>query len=350
MPNGVDVEAFLAATGPILDVRSPGEFARGHLPGAVSFPLFSDAERAEVGTCYKQEGRDRAIELGLKVVGPKLTEWAIQGKALAQEGQVRVHCWRGGMRSSSMAWLLATAGLRVTLLTGGYKAFRQWIRTVLAQPKPIMILGGMTGVGKTAVLQALAELGEAVLDLEGLANHRGSSYGGLDLPPQPTTEQFENLVAMAWRSLPPDPDRPVWIEAESRGIGVCRIPAELFEQMQTAPMLELVRSPAERIAYLEQVYGGANRAALLTATARIQKRLGGQRTQEAIAAIQANDLPRAIAIVLSYYDKTYRYNLERHPREVHPMDVTGLSMTAAAIAVRDHWRDGLDFAVEGLMS
>jgi tRNA 2-selenouridine synthase len=328
MPHSLSTDEFLNHPGVILDVRSPGEYNHGHIPGAESFPLFSNEERAQVGTCYKQRGRESAIELGLELVGPKLAGFVRQANEMSPDRVVRVHCWRGGMRSGSMAWLLETAGLSVTTLVGGYKGFRRWVRQTLAIPKPIITLGGMTGTGKTTVLQALAEQGEQVLDLEAIAHHRGSSYGSLGLPPQPSTEQFENLIAMQWTHL--SPDRPVWIEAESRGIGSCRIPAELFEPMAHAPILQLECSRSERIQNLLRDYGEARPDELIAATERLRKRLGGDRTQRAIAQIQEGRLATAIDIVLDYYDRTYCYGLSRREVPVYPIDITGLGTQQAA--------------------
>jgi tRNA 2-selenouridine synthase len=328
MAPSLTVTDFLSTPGMILDVRSPGEYEQGHIPGAVSFPLFTNEERAQVGTCYKQVGRDEAIELGWEIAGPKAADLIRAAKALAPQRQVRMHCWRGGMRSGSMAYLLEMAGFEVQVLEGGYKAFRRWLRQQIARPKPIITLGGMTGTGKTAVLAALAQQGEQVLDLEHHANHRGSSYGSLGLPPQPSTEHFENLVGMDWVRL--DPQRPVWIEAESSRVGTCRVPDELFQQMMAAPVLEIVRSRAERIRLLEADYGDADPEALVEATQRIHKRLGGDRTQRAIADIRRGDLAPAIDLVLNYYDKTYRYDLERRPGPIYSVDVAEASATAAA--------------------
>jgi tRNA 2-selenouridine synthase len=179
----------------------------------------------------------------------------------------------------------------------------------------------MTGTGKTEVLQALALRGEQVLDLEGIAQHRGSSYGHLSLPPQPTTEQFENTIALQWFQF--QSDRPVWIEAESRQVGTCRIPPELFQQMEQSPILELQRSQQERIEYLAKLYGAAGTAALLEATDRIRKRLGSEKTDRVKQAIEQGDLPRAIEWVLSYYDKTYSYDLQRRSVPRFPVEVTG---------------------------
>lgn len=314
---------FLGAPGLILDVRSPGEYEHGHIPGAICFPLFSNEERTQVGTCYKHRGREAAVELGLAIVGPKLVEFVSTAKQLVPDRHVRLHCWRGGMRSGSMAWLLETAGFKVGVLEGGYKAFRRWVRSTLAVPKPIITLGGMTGTGKTAILQELAHHGEQILDLEHWAHHRGSSYGALGLPAQPSTEQFENLLALAWADL--KPDHPVWIEAESRMVGTCRIPDELFGPMRQAPIVQIERSQAERLQILLAVYGEADREALITATERIARRLGGQHAQVAVEAIRVGDLATAIEIVLTYYDKTYVYDLRQRQVPCYSVNLTGLN-------------------------
>jgi len=333
MPDSLSPQAFLQQHGPVFDVRSPGEFAKAHIPGAINLPLFDDEERAAVGTCYKQQGRDEAVEMGLEFVGPKMAKLVKDAKAVAgaSPDTLRLHCWRGGMRSSSVAWLLETAGLKVSLLQGGYKAYRNWVRETVTGPRPIWILGGMTGTGKTLVLQALATLGEQVLDLEGLANHRGSSYGNVCLPPQPSTEHYENLVAEQWDAF--DPGRRVWIEAESRLVGRCRVPPELFEQMEQSPVLEIQRQTAERIALLEQIYGEADRQELVEATQRIGRRLGPQNTKAAVDAIGEGNLAPAIALVLNYYDKAYTYDLERRSVPRYSLDVAGLSPLETAQAL-----------------
>jgi tRNA 2-selenouridine synthase len=323
MPQVLTADEFLNAPGVILDVRSPAEYEQGHIPGAVSFPLFSDEERAQVGTCYKQQGQEKAIELGLAIVGPKLAHFVTQAKTIAPTRQVRLHCWRGGMRSSNMALLLETAGMKVSLLEGGYKAFRRWVRTTLATPRKILVLAGMTGTGKTAVLSALAERGEQVLDLEQLANHRGSSYGNLGLPAQPTTEHYENLIALTWQQF--DSQRPVWLEAESRQVGTCRIPTEIFQPMMQADVIQIERSYAERLSLLLKDYGQVDINELIAATERLKKRLGGERTQRAIEAIQKGDSATALQIVLAYYDKTYRYDLQQRQPCLCTINLTGLT-------------------------
>ncbi|NEQ47995.1 MAG: tRNA 2-selenouridine(34) synthase MnmH [Leptolyngbya sp. SIOISBB] len=328
MVKRLAIHDFLAAAGPLVDVRSPGEYEQGHIPGAISYPLFTNAERAQVGTCYKQQGREVAVELGFDLLGPKLGDLVRQAKAIAPDRTLRVHCWRGGMRSGGMAWGLEMAGFQVTTLSGGYKAYRRLAREVFSTPRQIIVLGGMTGTGKTQILHALAAQGEQVLDLEGLANHRGSSFGSLDMPPQPSTEHFENLICDRLAQL--DPRQPVWIEAESKRVGTCRVPSELFQQMEVAPTLEIVRPLEERLDILVQVYGETNREELIAATERIRKRLGGQRTQSAVDMIR-QESPREVGkIVLDYYDRTYRYDLERRQQVIPQIDVTGHDAPAAA--------------------
>jgi tRNA 2-selenouridine synthase len=181
----------------------------------------------------------------------------------------------------------------------------------------------MTGTGKTQLLHALANQSEQILDLEALANHRGSSYGALGLPAQPTVEHFENLIAMQWMKL--DPNRPVWIEAESRRVGLCRIPDEILTQMMQAPVIQIERSRQERIQLLIEEYGKVDREELIIATERISRKLGGQHAQRAIEYIRQGNLEPAIDIVLNYYDKTYWYDLQRRNVEIHSIEVTGRS-------------------------
>lgn len=333
MSTLLPVAAFLAASEPILDVRSPAEYAQGHIPGAIAFPLFSNDERAQVGICYKQEGRDAAVELGFAIAGKKFAGFLQTAKTLAPDRQVRVHCWRGGMRSEAVAWVLEMGGFRASVLDGGYKAFRRWCRTVVAEPRPILVLGGMTGTGKTDILHALAEQGEQVLDLEAIAQHRGSSFGSLMLPPQPSNEQFENQVACQWAAF--SAEKRVWIEAESKRIGLCRIPESLFAQMEQATVLEIVRPKAERLALLVDLYAQAPLEGLIAATERIRKRLGGMRTQEAIALLQQRQFADAFDHLLYYYDKTYTYDLQRRSVPRHTIDVSGRSARESAALLRE---------------
>ena len=327
------VDQFLQAPGIVLDVRSPGEFIQGRIPGAFSFPLFNNDERAQVGTTYKQNGREQAVELGLKLVGPKLADFVTQAKNLAQENeasQVKVHCWRGGMRSSSMAWLLETAGLKTATLKGGYKAFRRHCLETFANVSEIPslnVLGGLTGCGKTNILHALKRLGEQVIDLEQIANHKGSSYGMIGMTKQPSIEQFENELAMQIRSL--DLSRRVWIEDESHMIGVCKIPDSFFKKIRQSKLYVIERPMEERIEQLLHEYGSVNSDSLIEATQRISRRIGGAMTKEIIAHIQQGQLSSAIELVLKYYDSTYLYGLSQR-NDIHLFSAEGLDHNTVA--------------------
>ncbi len=320
----------------ILDTRSPKEYEKGHITGAVSFPLFENDERAVIGTLYKQRGKDAAVEQGLEFVGPKMAEFVREAKerhaAQAEPLPLVVHCWRGGMRSGSVAWLLETAGLNVIKITGGYKAYRAWARTDFAQIPDLRILGGMTGVGKTQILQAMRAQGAQVVDLEGRAGHLGSAFGNLDQSPQPTSEQFGNdchydLVTM-------DASRPIWMENESRVIGTVHQPQELFDALREAPVWAVNRTEEERVDELCRVYGDAEREALKAAFVRIREKLGGLKMQEAVDALDAGDLRSAAAIGLMYYDKLYLHTRERYARDHYVrVECAGMDFSEAAAAV-----------------
>ena len=305
--------AFLAADGPLLDVRSPAEYQQGHIPGAINLPLFDDAERAAIGTVYKQQGRRDAVQLGLGSVGPRLPGLAQQLSSHAGPGgQLRLYCWRGGMRSGSVAWLAGTLGLDTQLLDGGYKRFRRWCLEQFEHTWPLLLLGGRTGCGKTDLLLAMQQQGGAVIDLEGLANHRGSSFGGLGQRPQPSTEHFENQLAVAlerYRNR-----GPIWLEAESAQVGRCRIPAALWRQMGSAAVVELQRASGQRVQRLVEVYGCQQQQELQEATSRISKRLGPQRTAIALEAIAKGDMALAASQMLDYYDRCYDHERERRPQ------------------------------------
>jgi tRNA 2-selenouridine synthase len=330
--NALPCDAFLAAAGPLLDVRSPAEFAQGHIPGAINLPLFDDAERAEIGLLYKQRGREAAVLRGLALVGPRMESLAasLAEPATASPGQpLRLHCWRGGMRSDSVAWLAGRLGLATLVLQGGYKAYRRWVLVQFERPWPLRLLGGRTGTGKTELLLALRDRGVAVLDLEGLANHRGSSFGGLGLPPQPSSEHYENLLAAGLNTM--ETAGEIWLEAESAQVGRCRIPRGLWLQMRAAPVLEVRRPLDWRVRQLVAVYGCQPPAELTAATERIARRLGPQRTREALGAIARSDWAEACRQMLDYYDRCYDHELAGHPSPaMAPVDLDDRSAAAAA--------------------
>ncbi|MGA1303203.1 MAG: tRNA 2-selenouridine(34) synthase MnmH [Cyanobium sp.] len=339
----VEIREFVDQQGPVIDVRSPAEFQQGHIPGAISLPLFNNAERAEVGTIYKQSGHQPAVQRGLALVGPHMGALA-QALITAQSGQpdlpLRVHCWRGGMRSASVAWLASTLDLPVVLLNGGYKTFRRWVLEMMAQPWPIRLLGGRTGAGKTELLQSLAAKGVAVVDLEGLAHHRGSSFGGLGQPPQPSSEHFENRLAIALHRQ--RTAQEIWLEAESAQVGRCRIPAELWRQMKAAPLLEVRRPLKVRLNHLVALYGLQDRKALVEATQRISKRLGPQRTATAVEAIRLGQMELACRQMLDYYDRCYD-----NDTAAHRASAVDLGECSPAEGAEHLLRNGLVATLEG---
>ncbi|MBP8823061.1 MAG: tRNA 2-selenouridine(34) synthase MnmH [Flavobacteriales bacterium] len=336
MPTALPIERFLAAGLPVIDVRSPGEHAHGHIPGAQNLPLFTDDERAQVGTLYKQAGRDPAMLHGMRLVGPKLAELVERSKGIAQDGRVGVHCWRGGERSASVAWLLEkVGGLQVITLQNGYKAFRALVQASFTLPRKLRVLGGYTGTGKTELLALLRAQGQQVVDLEGLAHHKGSSFGSIGQTAQPGTEQFENLLWNALRQL--DPARTTWVEDESRMVGRVKLPDPFFAQMRTSPVTFMDMPRAERVVRLVKDYGGAPMEELSAAVHRIQRRLGPQHAKAALEALEAGDLHQVAEITLVYYDKTYARGLaERDPALTRLLPAAGLGPTELATLLLAH--------------
>ena len=309
----------------LVDVRAPIEFEQGHIPGAVNIPLFDDDERARVGTTYKQKGRRDAIRLGLDLIGPKMRSIVESADAAcgteSEPGEILVYCARGGMRSDSVCWLLRQADFQATRLIGGYKKYRQYCHSVLEQEWDLVTLTGMTGTGKTRLLQELESAGEQIVDLEGMAHHRGSAFGGIGQPQQPSTEQFENLIFE--QLITCAPERRIWVEDESRSVGKCVIPNSFFSQLHNAPAIRIEVEVEERLEFLVSEYGDLPKDEMVAAIERISKRLGGQHVKAAIEALNRDDIRRCAEILLVYYDKTYGICSTKNPRErVLPVDVS----------------------------
>jgi tRNA 2-selenouridine synthase len=345
MPETLDIESFLNRTCsvPIVDVRSPGEFAQGHIPGAVNIPLFSDAERAEIGTLYVQQGRHPAVLMGLSRIGPRLAELGEQLVAhakggdgnRAEGGELLLHCWRGGMRSASVAWLAETLGCRVSMLVGGYKSYRRWAIDSMGRGRQVHVVAGLTGSGKTVVLPALAARGESIIDLEKLAHHKGSAFGDLGEEQAPTQEQFENDLAMAWRNT--RPGAPVWMEDESRNIGKCLLP-EVFWQFKKAGVFHVLELPEDaRLQHLVETYSGHPADDLIARIEILRKRLGGERTAAAVHAVRTGEFKEACRLILGYYDRSYRGALLTVPPErLRVFHFDELDPTAIAEALCDN--------------
>lgn len=307
-------EEFIKSPGFLIDVRSPGEFLQGTIPGAINLPLFSDQERAEVGTLYKQVSPECAFLRGLEIAGPKLSCFVTE--ALKYKSPLRVFCFRGGKRSGSMACLFKSAGIQTSILHGGYKAYRTYVQDLFTQKLDLRVIGGLSGSGKTALLHQLARDGHQVIDLEALAGHRGSVFGLLGKTWQPSSESFENQLGFVLAHL--DPSKPVWIEDESRMIGSCKIPDALYSKMLAAPLLFVESSIEERLKCLVQDYGTFPKNELIQASLSLKKRLGEVRTKEVIACIEEDDLSKAASLLLSYYDKTYLYSIKKYNRTKLP--------------------------------
>lgn len=298
---------------PIIDVRSPGEFAQGHIPCAHNIALFTDDERAIVGTAYKKESKDRTIEIGYEFVKPKLNAFILTSSEIVPEKEVVVHCWRGGMRSNAFAdHLIANGFKKVYLIEKGYKAFRTYVLSFFEQSFNLKVLGGYTGTGKTEILHFLEQKGQQIIDLEGLANHRGSAFGGIDLEPQPTTEQFENQLFSKLHRL--NPNLPVWIEDESRTIGKVSIPNLFYLQMRDRPLYFLNVPLTERIDHLVRTYATLNQDKLAEAIGRIGKKLGYDNAKFALEALENKNYHKVAAIILVYYDKYYLRGLHKRQK------------------------------------
>ncbi|GCC52409.1 tRNA 2-selenouridine(34) synthase MnmH [Chryseotalea sanaruensis] len=288
---------------PVLDVRSEGEFAKGHVPGAINIPILNDAERKIVGTLYKQQGPKEAIKEGIKLVGPRLHDIIEQAERVSAGQEVLVHCWRGGMRSNNFCWLVSRLGVNAKPLQGGYKAYRGEVLKSFENDFNFLVVSGSTGSGKTEILQALKRQGEQIICLETLANHKGSAFGGLGLSAQPSTEQFENNLYEEIIKL--DLDKRIWIEDESIAIGKIFLPQPLWKQLRSSPLVK-VNVPVEvRVKRLVADYGDVSTTDLLEATQKITTKLGGQHFKAAKESLLQNDLSTTASILLTYYDKAY---------------------------------------------
>lgn len=329
----IEVEEYLAQREHfvLLDVRTPAEFEKGHIPGAINMPLFSNEERVIVGTTYKQKSPEEALLTGLDFVGPKMRMLVENAQKYAQGQPILLHCWRGGKRSGSVGWLLDMAGLPTQTLKGGYKAYRQFLqKQIIAVPHRLIMLSGHTGSRKTEILHELKAQGEQIIDLEGLANHKGSVFGALGQDQQPTKEQFENNLWLAFQKL--DPEKRTWIEGESKSIGSIYLLEGFWNNiMCKIPELEINVPKAIRVAHLVENYGSYPIEDLKTGFDKIKKRLGGQHHKKALEALEIGDIAEAASISLTYYDKAYDYSRQKYARpNMHILGVPDKEIKAAA--------------------
>ena len=336
------IEQFLelAKQNPVLDVRSPGEYKHAHIPGAYSLPLFTDEERKIVGTAYKQESREQAIKIGLDFFGVKMRKMVEETETVcsqqfavsdSEKGKlptancVLVYCWRGGMRSAGVAWLLDLYGFKVYTLAGGYKKFRGYVLDTFKLPFQFNILGGYTGSGKTELLKTVKEKGEAIIDLEGIANHKGSAFGNIGMPEQPRQEMFENLLSCELRDVgcqtnsqtpttdTRQPTPAIWLEDESQRIGQVNIPPDIWNKMRQSPVYFLDIPFEERLKHIVQEYGQLDPEKVTDAITRISQKLGHLNAKTAILLLKEGKITESFDILLKYYDKHYFKSL--HNRE-----------------------------------
>jgi tRNA 2-selenouridine synthase len=299
---------------PIIDVRSNGEFEQGHIPNAINFPLLNNEERSIVGLCYKQNGHKEAVIKGFELVGSKFANYLRSVETIISSKDVIVHCWRGGLRSNIMSWLLEKGGYNPILLVGGYKSYRNWVQKSFETERKLIVLGGKTGSHKTKLLQKLRSKNQSIIDLENLANHRGSAFGGIGLGPQPTQEQFENNLAH--ELYPFDSNEIIWFENESRLVGKCIIPDFLLNKIRVAPLVNIEVNRELRVKNIIEEYGSYDKKLLIEKTLEIEKKLGNLNMRNAVSYLLDNNYFSWANLLLDYYDKGYEHSKIRQNRSI----------------------------------
>jgi tRNA 2-selenouridine synthase len=310
----ITVEEAVTLDSPIfIDVRSPEEYAVGHIPNAVNIPLFNDDERAQVGTIYKQVGVEEAKQLGLSIVSTKLPEIVGQARLLHKSGRkVVVYCWRGGMRSKSIVNVLEMMGIAAAQLLGGYKTYRQHVldrlRNIEIKPV-IVVLCGSTGTGKTIILNLLAQQNIPVIDLEKLANHRGSVFGQIGLGKPSTAQNFDAKLLQELDMLN---NRPyIVVECESKRIGNVYLPDSLFNAMRQGKKILLTTDIEIRVNRLIEEYldlYSNNQEAIVASIESLRKRIGNKKTDQLLIDFKAGKIREVVKmLLLDYYDPMYGY-------------------------------------------
>jgi tRNA 2-selenouridine synthase len=296
---------------PVADVRSPIEYEKGHLPSASNLYLFDNDERALLGLLYTKRSPEDAIHHGKTLAEGRLQQYIAQALSVAPAKTLCVYCWRGGMRSHSFAELLSREGFTVFLLKGGYKEYRNYVLRSFETRRKLLVVGGMTGSGKTELLQLLQEEGFQMVDLESLARHRGSVFGAIHGEAQPCQQQFENELFSCLRKF--NPEHLILVEDENYDIGNVRLPYAFWQQIREAPMLRLDIPVEIRLAKLVNAYATGNDELLLKAAKRLEKRLGRETEQSVEKLIATHDYHAAAAILLDYYDQSYEAAIRKRP-------------------------------------
>ena len=325
-----DLKEFRKSKGLLIDVRSPEEYYKGHMPNSISIPIFNNEERSIIGKKYKYSGRENAVREGFKIIEKKIekliNKFILMKKEFdtstidkfSNDAHIKIYCARGGMRSQSMLWLLEKFHYPCITLNGGYKTYRNWVLNIFKDRQKIIVIGGKTGTRKTKILEKLKALGYQILDFENLANHRGSSFGGLGMKEQPTNEQYENLIAEDLNKF--NKKKIIFVEAESANIGKNRIPHELYKQMKNSKRIEIIRNEKIRIKELINTYSKYKKNDLKESVLKITKRLGPQRTKSAINSIDNEDWENVCKSVLDYYDRCYEHEL-KDKKDVNVLDM-----------------------------
>jgi tRNA 2-selenouridine synthase len=312
--EGLPIEDFIkqSKVGVIIDVRSPIEYFKGHIPCAINVPLFEDTERAEIGTMYKQQGKETAVTRGLEIVSPKMVQFVTQVKSLAQGRKIFVYCFRGGMRSNSFAWLMNTSGLEARILTGGYKAYRNYVLNYFSKKFKLVLLGGSTGSGKTNVLKYLSNFGIQSIDLEAIAHHKGSAFGSINEVRQNPQQVFEHQLFDAFQNL--NDAQLIVLEDESQTIGYNKIPHPLWLQMKQATIIKLDIPFELRVQKLVEDYSTTDIMSLKECVHKISEKLGGDNAKLCLQYLDEGNLEDVARRALQYYDKAYSY-LYNHKKQ-----------------------------------
>lgn len=306
--EALDIDDFLSKSEQnlVIDVRSPVEFFKGHLYNAVNIPLFEDIERAEIGTMYKQQGKEPAVARGMEIVSPKFDLFIKQVQTLSKNKKVYVYCFRGGMRSNSFAWLMNQNDLNAHILRGGYKAYRNHVLGYFEKERELVLLGGKTGSGKTDILRKLDETTGQVVDLEHIAHHKGSAFGGINEEKQNPQQVFENTLFHKMKGT--DPSMPIIMENESQSIGYNKIPSGLWNNMKKGTIIKLNVPLELRVQKLVEDYTTVDINELKISVLKIAQQLGPLNTKNCLQYLDEGNLADVARLSLLYYDKAYEYN------------------------------------------
>lgn len=316
MITRISIEEFLTLSKdiPVFDVRTPAEYEKGHFPLANSLPLFSNEDRHHIGLTYKEKGKYEATLKGLELVSPRLKELVTEVDKNHFPKQVLLYCWRGGMRSGSVGWLLEFTGHRVFTLDGGYKSWRKYVYQQLGKLPPLLVLGGYTGSSKSEILTELSSQNTAVILLEKLANHKGSAFGFIGEGFQPTQEHFDNLLA--WELSQVSSENYLFLEDESNYIGHVQIPSFLWKSIRQSRVIFLEIPLTLRVEHVVKQYGNIEPKLLAKGILKIREKLGNVDTDHALNLLQENKLIELAEFLLKrYYDPAYEYGVSKRPKE-----------------------------------